>query len=400
MWAIIFWVALGVIGLATVSLLILFIRRGGPAAPTAGGSSNKINLVKWFFIVLFGWLLYSIGSCIFMLPRTYSRTAQKIAQEGREWKEALAEIARKATSPADTQQKLPKEEPEEASSPLSRVEMVDWWIEHGRPKSADGWKEVGPEVDFHSAGELGLEPVINTAFWEGYQLKVQPTFGFDLGLKSVALVDSRVSNADEAVLLRLGYSLPDCYTALINRETGLLWLHTWLPYEPTPSTRRPLEFTASIVEPKDNPYLVRRKQGSVRFAYQREFRPAPGKGEMSRCCRLPFEIEVLSGPVQVDFDLDVTLTPLPKPGKTTVDKTRPNQRDLDERVVVLMLAADDNRAVVFPERQVNEWHVRLRSEDMRQTWSNPHQHKHGTLWLKCLIPVGVHVAAQIGGSRR
>lgn len=396
-WTVVYWGSLVIAGLAVVVLLALWIWKRG-SVTTAGGRLSKINPVQWFFIVLFGWLLYSIGSCIYSLPGQIDETSRSIAKEGREWEEALAEIARKASSPADKQQELPKEELEEAPSPLSRVEMVDWWMEHGRPRPADGWKETGTEVDFHANGELGLVPVVNTAFWEGYQLEVRPLYGMESLDSGFNLIELVGSNDDNPV--RLGGD--QSHGILISRDTGLMWLRT---QEIGVFGRKGFGFTVRVVEPKNNSYLVKRKQGSVRFAYQREFRPMAGadQGLMARCCTLPFQMigQATGKPVTVpvDFDLDVTLARLPKSGETTVTETRPNAQDLDKPLVILELVDDDG--TVLYERHINEWHVRLSSEkDIRPYLDDPKKYPYGELRFKCGMSVGVHVAIQIGGSRR
>lgn len=371
------------------------------AAPATGGRLSKISPVKWFFIGLLGWLLYSIGSCIYSLPGQIDETSRGIAKEGREWQEALSEVARKATSPAETQQKLPKEEPEETPSPLSRVEMVDWCMRNG-PAAGDSWKEIGTELDYHSSGKVGLEPVINTAFWEGYSLKITPLYGMEelLGsaFTSTSTLSKLISNDDDYVTLggNVSRSMP------ISRDTGLVWLRTQAISSSRQKSGKEFGFTAQVVEPEDNPYLVRRKQGSVRFAYQREFRPMAGKALSVRCCTLPFQmIGQTAGAtvtVPVDFDIDVTLARLPKPGETTVAEMRPNPQDLDKPLVMLELVCDET--VVY-ERHIDKWHVRLSSDkDIRPYLGDPRKYPRGELRFKCGMPVGVHVAIQIGGTRR
>ncbi len=381
------------------------------AGRSSGGWLKNISPLKWFFVVLFGWILFSIGSCIYTLPGQYDRTAKDIAKAKWKFEHDVSEAWDRFTSPAE---RPPAPEPAEdklASSPLYAVEMANWWTKRGRPRLRDGWRENGgEEVSFTSSGEVGLEPVINTTFWDGYKLTVLPTYGFGpLGSAFtspivVDLVGNTGRNVNKAVLLgrlggRDGFTTAPYYARI--EDAGLVWCRT----RSTSSSGRTskFKFRVLIEPPEDNPRLVRRKQGSVRYAYWREFRPMVGaESEVARCCRLPFEIKAASGEtVRVDFDLDVILTPLPpQPDRKAVDRTRLNAQDLLQDVVSLALVEDDNKTPVFPRRQISKWRWRLRSEDIRRLWPDPHQHKHANLWFKSLIPVGVHVAVQVGGAKR
>ena len=413
MWAIICWVALGVIGLATVLLLILLIRRGGPAAPTTGGSSNKIkiNLVKWIFIVLFGWILLSIGSCIFTLPRTYSRTAQKIAKEGREWEESLSEIARKATSPAEKPVEKELKEEFDPSVP-SRRQMISWWRTRGKPSSQSGWEEMGTEAKFDSLGQLGMVPLINTNFWEGYELQIRPRYGLEvlsaLFSDNVDLVDSSSGDLDKKVLASLNATnfTNRLHETQIARDTGLVWVRTDRTEKKMPGDK--IGFTVKIVEPTTGnaEYVVKQKRRSVRYYYRRLFRPVVDKKGV-RCCTLPLQMMDSTGKiVRVNFDVDITLVSAPEPGKTTVDNIGVDRRLLEEneegKGVVMLAWVADGGNFVHPVH-VSDWRVRLSSEkDVRPYLpeNEPDKYPHLNLWFKSEMPVDIWVAVQIGGTER
>lgn len=366
---------------------------GGGALRGFGGWLGR----NWLALVVISFFFLVVGPCCYevvSIPR-------KIAQDGREFKQALSEVARKATSPAEkpTEKEL-KEEPGEPS-PLSVMQMTDWWKKHGRPGRKDGWKLVGTEVDFHSPGFVGLEPIINTSFWEGYQLEIRPQYGFDeMGStfpNTVDLVDSSNSDVHKARMATISFHPVERRKGVpIAREAGLVWLRTRSVLDD--GSGKSLGFTVQIVEPRRNPDLMKRKQGSVRFAYCRDFRPVSGKGEVAPCVTLPFRMEEgLKEPVRVDFDLDVTLARLPQPGESTVKDPRPNALDLQMGAVKMELVC--GKEVL--DFTLGEWHTRLSSEDdIRPLLSDPDNCSHAKLRFTCGIPVGVHVAVQIGGTRR
>lgn len=378
-----------------------------PATRKSIGGWLGRNWVKLVLLaILFVFLCGFVGPCAIMvvnLPRN-------IANDGRKFKYDMGQAWDKFTSPAEKPAEKEAEEEEEEDPPLLRLQMISWWITNGKPAPKSGWEEMGTEAKFDSSGQhLGMVPLINTNFWEGYKLQIRPRYGLDELLTmfsdNVDLIDSSSGDLNRATFKSLNtvsYATR-LHETQIARDTGLVWVRVDRTVKEMSGNK--IGFTVIIIEPNDNPSFVKQKCRSVRYAYCKTFTDAD-KGKGTRFCSLPLQMmDSEEKMVQTNFDVDIILAPVPEPGKITVANPRVNGCLLEENedgVGAVMLAWTIG-GQKLKQVHVSDWHVRLNSEEDVRPYlpdDEPNKYSQADLWFKSKIPVAMYVAVQIGGTRR